>query len=646
MAEIKTLFKDFLKVIKVVSMYPEGNPLPAGMRRSFAERLSEHVEEYGSIQIQVNRDTLVCDGETVFIDKTKEESLAALFFDTGITSFVFQESFDVESGFKLLDMIKAYVNSGDKSVDLAGMIWESGINRFVFSTLEDIALAEYQGDFNVRELDGSDTNSGQRIVLFGTDQVESYDAIFKGTPDGDSDSSEKNSASIDDSDSGPKIAFQGGRRTPGASGNQLFYAVGTGQGDNSLLSGVEGVDAISFKAAEAAEAMGLDNLPVSSSAPRVNTTLILNDELRLSEEDERAVRELSERDGDFDMWEATTELCKEMLHQDTDLPDFGETVTICSKVATEFLHAGKLWHAVQLLQYIALLEDKIRSERPIWADKLKEVRMTFGSRERMEILGETLNLHPEIGAEELRKYLNFFDWQALGAVTDLLGDVTSDVHREAICDFLTTIGKAHLQILSRGVTDKRPEAVRGAIIVLSRIGDPSAFSILRRAAENEDRSVRLELVTQLRNYAGPEALDILKMAATDRDHEIRIAAISSLATQQGPAAFDTVEQILAEKAFFLLESDDKERILIAYSTLGGEAAVNSLSQMIRRYNPLRNPILADVRKAALLALAHNQSDSAGQALVRFANAWRPDIRRQAQAALKRRRELLFGGTHE
>lgn len=646
MAEIKALFKDFLKVIKVVSMYPEGNPLPQGMRRNFAERLAQHIEDYGAIQVIVNRDTLACDGETVFIDKTKEEALAEIFFGTGITSFAFLESFDIENTFKLLDVIKAYINNPDKSQDLANLLWESGISRFTFATLEDIALAEYQGDFQVRELDpGKAHGGGGGRAVFGTDAVESYEAIFSESADADSDSSEKQGAGDLDSDSGPKVAFRGGRRSPGASGNQMFYAVGTGEGENNPLADLVGVDAISFKAAEAAEAMGLDNLP-ASTAPRVNTTLILNDELRLSEEDEKEVRRLCERDGDFDMWEATAELCKELLYQDTALADFAETVTICSKVATEFLHAGKLWHAAQLLSYITTLEEKVRAGRPAWADKLKEVQQTFGSRERMDILGETLNLHPEIGTDELRRYLACFDWQALAAVTELLGELESETHREAVCDFLTATGKSHLQILSRGVTDKRPQAVRGAIIVLSRIGDPRAFSILKKAATNEDRSVRLELVTQLKSYIGPESLEILKIAVTDTDSEIRHAAITSIAAQSGPAAFETAGEIISSETFVVMEEADKQRILTAYSKLGGEEAVTTLGAMIRRFNPLNNPILSSLRRAAFDGLAHNQSELAERLLVQFSNSWRLDIRRQAQAALKHRREVIYGGGND
>lgn len=646
MAEIRTIFKDFLKVIKVVSVYPEGNPLPQSMRRNFAERLAQHIEEYGGMLIQVGRDTLTCDGETIYIDKVKEEALAALFFDTGITSFAFLESFDLENIYKLLDVIKVYINTTDKSQDLANLFWESGISRFSFTTLEDIALAEYQGDFKVQEIgDDQPVGRGAGQALFGTDAIESYAGIFSPSVEPDSDSSEKQRQGEADSDSGPKVAFRGGRRTPGASGNQAFYAVETGEGDNNPLADLAGIDAISFKAAEAAEAMGPDNLPVSS-AKRANTTLILNDELRLSEEDEIEIRRISSRDADFDVWESTLELCKEILHQETELADFTETCSICSKIGTEFLRAGKLWHTAQLIQYMALLEEQIRPQRPTWADKLAEVRQTFGSRERMEILGETLNLHPDIGAEELRRYLSCFNWQALSAVTDLLGDLEGDPHREAVCDYLTSMGKQHLQILSRGVSDKRPQAVRGAIIVLSRIGDHQAFGILKKAATNEDRSVRLELVTQLKDCPGPEALGILKLAVTDADAEIRQAAIKSITSQRGPAAFDTVGEIISDRSFVTLDDDDKQRILNAYSLLGGDEAVVVLEKMIRRLNPLGNPILSSLRRASIEALCYNRSDRAERLMIRLSNSWRFDIRQQAQAALRRRREIIYGGGNE
>ena len=637
LTEIRTLLKDLLKVIKVVTMYPEDNPLPQGMRRSFAERLAEHIEEYGQIQIVAGRDTLTCDGETVFIDRTKEEALAGLFFETGITTFTFMESFDVENAFKLLDTIKKYMNTPGRTLDLANLLWESSIARFRFTTLEDIALAEYQGDFNVHEIGESGKVNLRGPVLFGTDQLESYQAIF--THQGEDTDSKRSGKSTGDS----QPVFVGGGSL-GSGSRQAFYAVNTGSPETALVADL-GLDGISFKAAEAAQAMGLADLP-TPAAPRANTALILNDEFRLSEEDERKITDIASRDAEFDPWESSLELCKELLHQESDLNDFTETVGICSKLGTEFLAAGRLWHAGQLVQYMSHLESQVRAQRPGWADKLKDAVATFGGRDRMNLLGETLNLHPEIGADELRRYLAVLTWEALGSITDLLGELQHDTHREVVCDHLTLAGRTHLQIIAKGIFDKRPEAVRGAIIVLSRIGDPQAYGVLKRAAENPDRAVRLELVTQLKDCSSPEALAILRLAVKDTDGEIRRAAVHSIAAQRDEAAFETVSQIIAESSFALMEDVDKQLILNAYSMLGGASAVLTLSRLIGRMNPFRNPILSSQRRCAFEALCHNSSERAESLLIRLSRSWRPDVRQQAHNSIHRRRQILFGDNNE
>jgi hypothetical protein len=639
LTEIRTLLKDFLKVIKVVTMYPEDNPLPQGMRRSLAERLAEHIEEYGQIRILAGRDTLTCDGETVFIDRTKEEALAGLFFETGITTITFMESFDIEGAYKLLDAIKRYMNTPGRTLDLANLLWESGIGRFSFTTLEDIALAEYKGDFNVREIGDPERVGSSGPVLFGTDQIESYQAIFA-TSSEDSDSGMNRK----DGDDSQPVPLRGGRRSSGANSRQAFFAVNAEPAGSNFVADL-GLDGVSFKAAEAAEAMGLTDLP-GPVAPRANTVLILNDEFRLSEEDERAISDIAARDAEFDLWESSLELCKELLHQESELSDFTETIGICSKIGTEFLAAGRLWHCGQLIQYMSVLELQIRSQRPAWADKLKDAVATFGSRERMDLLGETLNLHPETGADELRRYLGCFNWEALGAITNLLGELIHETHREVVCDHLTVTGRTHLQIIAKGIYDKRPEAVRGAIIVLTRIGDPQAFGVLKKAAENSDRDVRLELVTQLKDCPGGDALSILRLAVSDKDGEIRRTAIASIAAQRDEAAFATVREIISEPSFALMADSDKQQILNAYSTLGGESAILILSTLARRFNPFRNPILASQRRCAFEALCHNPSDVAERLLIQLCRSWRPDIRQQAKTALNRRRQVLFGGNNE
>ena len=136
--DISLILKDLLKVIKVVSMYPEDNPLPQSLRRSFAEKLESIVDDYGEIKVAVFENAMTYRGDTVFSSSAKEENLAGIFYSAGITEISFKPGLGVLEIYKLLDVIKAYINGPDKSQDLAAFIWEAGIAGFGLKTLEDV----------------------------------------------------------------------------------------------------------------------------------------------------------------------------------------------------------------------------------------------------------------------------------------------------------------------------------------------------------------------------------------------------------------------------------------------------------------------------------------------------------------------------
>ena len=234
--EVHYILRDMLKVIKVVSMYPADNPLPVSLRRSFAEKLVSLVETYGTLEFLTAQDRLSLGGETVFEDKSREESLAAIFFDAGITEFAFVAGIEVEEIYQFLEILKNHVNTPGAGKDLAGQLWEAGLNRISFETIEDIALSEYEGDFQIQaEMDSGPTSvSGYRQIALEGDA--GYGAIF-------TEEHESNEISLDDP-TGP-----GARGSAGGgpvSNRPIFYASTPGQGGRNVFSADEVDDVEDF----------------------------------------------------------------------------------------------------------------------------------------------------------------------------------------------------------------------------------------------------------------------------------------------------------------------------------------------------------------------------------------------------------------
>jgi HEAT repeat protein len=255
-----------------------------------------------------------------------------------------------------------------------------------------------------------------------------------------------------------------------------------------------------------------------------------------------------------------------------------------------------------------------------------------------------LNRNEELGQFELRRYLSFFGWESLSGLSDLLGDLQHQNHREALCDFLAERGRQHSHLVAKGLSDKRWYVVRNSVIIMCRIGDHHALTNLKRVVAHPDARVRRCLVDSLKDCRNVEALDLLTMAVRDTDPAIRKEAVNSIVAWRGEAAFSAITGIINDPSFAALEPGDKEAVLVAYSKLGGDMAVEYLIGLIKKPNVFRDSNLAILRTAAFEALTHNQSERCERALLKLTSSWRADVKQQAVEAIRRRRELMYGGT--
>ena len=632
---VRELLKDLLKIIKIVSMYPENNPLPQSMKRNFAERLEQTLHETGDIQLVVERDRLLLDDETVFVDRSREESLAGLLFDVGVASIVFRSGLDINQIYKLLDVIKNYVNAPRNTYDLVNAVWEAGFTHFGVTTIEDIVLADYDSGFNVQEI--HDEDSGKIPQKYsGEDFQKGYKSIFgleelAEEHERMNASTQIRSVSLD---------------TDPPSGENLVYSELADSKPVSIFSDDDRLDEPSLNIGEAVSAMGFEDIEPSdepSGGRMTDTTIILNDEFKLSEEEEIQIRELLNEDAQFDMFESTAELVKEMLHQETTLSGFNETAGIVEKVLSEFVLRCKLVEAGLLLDYTVTLADQIEREKPMWAQRLRDIRTGAGSRDQLKTLIATLNENEELGADELRRYLNNFGWEALGGITDMLGDLEHQQHREAVCGYLSVHGRKNIHVVAKGMDDKRWYVVRNSVLILAHIGDDEAIQHLNKAVHHEEKRVRMELVTVLKDMQSDGALDILKTTAKDPDYEIRRASIRSIVARRGQPAFDAITDLINDPEFGSLDQEEQQMLLNAYSVLGGEYALEFLSKLIKQPNLLRDHSVSFLREAAFAALAHNRSEKAEKFLVSLSNGWRPNLKQMASDTLRKRREILYGG---
>ncbi|MEW6014084.1 MAG: hypothetical protein AB1690_02055 [Candidatus Zixiibacteriota bacterium] len=101
--EISRILLDLTKIVRVVSVYPENNPIPTKLKESFSERFSDLIKDNQGLHFFIQQGEIRYGNQVVYKDSSAEDSLAAIFHNSGITEISFSP---------LLDTTKATASSG------------------------------------------------------------------------------------------------------------------------------------------------------------------------------------------------------------------------------------------------------------------------------------------------------------------------------------------------------------------------------------------------------------------------------------------------------------------------------------------------------------------------------------------------------
>ncbi|SYZ74791.1 hypothetical protein TRIP_C90419 [Candidatus Zixiibacteriota bacterium] len=611
--EVSKLLIDLMKIVKVVSMYPDGNPLPAKLKETFAERFLELIREQGQIQFSINQGEIRYRDNLVYKEDSAEESLALMLHNSGVTEISFGSDFNLESSHHFFKTMKSFVNKEPGAGDLINLFWQANIPGFEYSTVEDLILREYDGGIMVQE------------------EMESGDSFIRRTSGlNDSDKIVFSNIFLDDAPAASEVAPENAINMGLASGIEVPGAV--------LVRDEKPVffDQISESI------MGLKPMPQRSSAPLPDTAFILNEAFAMDQIDLEKVEMILRQDAEFDMIRETVALLREMLCQENEMSEFIETLTAVEKTQSEFVRLGYLEAAGEILNIMKGVQGspEVRIE---WKDHIKSALIMAGSKEKLDILGGALNRNPQITGPELNKYLNHFGWEALMAVTGLLGELEHQHHREALCEYLEKTGEKHIDIIARGIYDRRWFVVRNTIAILAGIGGERSLGFLEKAISHEDSRVRLQVVKGLQQNKSGSKASLLCRLIWDGDAVVSQAAIEAISTLDDDYRLEAAVNIINDERFPQLPKNLQEQMLIQYSRLGGEQAVSFLIQLVDGWKMVRSGDRDIYRMMAFHALGNNKSEKAEKALLKFNRAWNKEVRRLATEAIAARRRHIYGG---
>jgi len=209
-----------------------------------------------------------------------------------------------------------------------------------------------------------------------------------------------------------------------------------------------------------------------------------------------------------------------------------------------------------------------------------------------------------------------------------LASADADV-REACAAVVSRGGDRVVPVLARRLADERREAKIGIAALLGATASAHALPLLLPLVRQPDASVRAAAVAALGRVGGVEAGRAILAALRDADEEVRAAA----AQAAGAMGERSAGQVLLARLEDESEPEVVRALVAALGALRESTSVAKLAELARPVSGVFQRRAAEVRLAAVRALAAVATPEALGALERYRDDAVPEIRAAALQTL-------------
>jgi len=273
------------------------------------------------------------------------------------------------------------------------------------------------------------------------------------------------------------------------------------------------------------------------------------------------------------------------------------------EATTEALSRDRLSLALRILQWLGQPGEL----RPEWQAehqrRLQLVHRRLGGRSQVTLLGDLLRRSESASdVADATEYLRLLSREALDEFVAILVDEQDGGPRGRMLDVLAGVGPAAAPAIRSRLGDSPWIVARSLVVLLARLGEPTAFEAIAKVARHEHPQVRREVARALALLGGKQALRPLLEYLADPDGEVRLTAIKLLSGLLDSTTVGPLRDFLATPTKSTADLLIKREMIGALASFGSPEArsvVESLAN--RRVWPWQRNELT-VRDLALEAL--------------------------------------------
>jgi HEAT repeat protein len=369
---------------------------------------------------------------------------------------------------------------------------------------------------------------------------------------------------------------------------------------------------------------------------RIQVERFLRDLDLVPQQESNELKFLLEKDKSFEPLKEMFLILKEVLYGDKEFSEFLETVLLLEKLLDSLVNQEDFYLASEVLLLLKNLEE-VQSEagQTRRAERIKETLNRAGDKERMKTLTRILNQNPSLDLFSARKYLSLLSRNTVPHLVDMLGELEIFAARSMVCTVLENWGEKSIELLSKGVYDRRWYVVRNIVGVLGRIGSPLAIPYLKKTIGHEDLRVRKQTLEALSRIKGEEATSILLGILEDPEEKLRVRAARFLGERSSQEAFEFISNLVSRKDLRDKSQEEKKILLETFAQIGKDKSIDLLKKIILKRAWFKKERQRENSHLALKVLAGVNTPSSLEALKELSSKGGRKTRQQSNLLLEK-----------
>ena len=134
------------RAIKALKLYPDNSPVRQKFISDLTGKFTGFLEEYGDLTLTVKQFDLLYQGEVVYSQDVKEDSIAFKFFGDGIRELAFSENLDERELLDFIDVVRGNRERDEDDDDIVTLMWEKEFKNIRYIVIEEGSETEGEQD--------------------------------------------------------------------------------------------------------------------------------------------------------------------------------------------------------------------------------------------------------------------------------------------------------------------------------------------------------------------------------------------------------------------------------------------------------------------------------------------------------------------